>query len=203
MSHLRGNEETQFNANSVLGHANWESLSADLNAETMYGCCSSPCFLCGLDWFISGAIGGFFFSALSTLSCRPEVRAYSRSLLNKWSCIMFGLKPRKKEQDMETIETDSQRMMWSAALYVVLSFPSGELKNAFEMIEILCDTVECSRGAFVVHWLLRMHISQHGEWIFVWLSNPSGSLMCTRARGKCHRLWASQAHTIYLAGLFF
>lgn len=27
--------------------------------------------------------------------------------------------------------------------------------------------------------------------------------MRTRAQGKCHRLWASQAHTIYLAGLVF
>lgn len=26
--------------------------------------------------------------------------------------------------------------------------------------------------------------------------------MLTRAQGKCHRLWPSQAHTIYLAGLF-
>lgn len=37
---------------------------------------------------------------------------------------------------------------------------------------------------------------------FIWLSNPGGSLMLTRAQGKCHRLWSSQAHTIYLAGLF-
>lgn len=36
MSHLRGHEETQFNANSVLGYANWELFCADLNTETMY-----------------------------------------------------------------------------------------------------------------------------------------------------------------------
>lgn len=37
---------------------------------------------------------------------------------------------------------------WSAR---ILFFPSVQLKKTFKLIEMLCDTMESSRGAFVVH----------------------------------------------------
>lgn len=82
-----------------------------------------------LHWFISWAIGGDLFSAPLTLSIWPEVRLYSRILLNKWSRIVLGLKPKKQEQDVETIEIDGHDDMkdWAPWVFLLHKFFSSFL----------------------------------------------------------------------------
>lgn len=136
----------------MLGYANWESFCGDLNTETMYGPDGVACilFACWIDsfhkqyqviysqlvfttqWLVLGQVVQQNPGKQVILNCiwikAEEIRARHGNIRNGWP--------------------DDDVKDWSAR---ILFFPSVQLKKTFKLIEMLCDTMESSRGAFVVH----------------------------------------------------